>query len=263
MAIIDVHVHAFPDDLAARAIPQLEAGAGVAARLDGTVSALLRSMDRAGIARAVICSIATRPGQFQKILDWSLQVRSARLVPLPSVHPSHPEALAQVRAVKDAGLPGIKIHPYYQDFYLDDPRLAPFFACIEDCGLLVLCHTGFDIAFPRERRADPERILRVAARHPGLRLIATHLGAWEDWDEVERRLIGRPVLLETSFALGYAPPERVRRMLLDHPADCILFGSDSPWADQAEELERLRALGLPPEREAALLGGNAARLLGP
>jgi len=59
--IIDFHTHAFPDELAARAIPFLEEEGNVKAWLDGTAADLLRSMDRAGIERSVICSIATRP----------------------------------------------------------------------------------------------------------------------------------------------------------------------------------------------------------
>jgi hypothetical protein len=89
-AVFDVHTHAFPDKLAASAIPKLEA-AGVwlspKATFDGTVSGLLGSMDRAGIRRAIICSVATRPEQTTRITDWSLSVASDRIVPFASVHP--------------------------------------------------------------------------------------------------------------------------------------------------------------------------------
>ena len=66
--IIDFHAHAFPDAIAARAISHLEHGGGIKAFLDGTVSALLGSMDRAGIGTSVLCSIATKPEQFDSIL---------------------------------------------------------------------------------------------------------------------------------------------------------------------------------------------------
>ena len=88
MQIIDFHTHAFPDDLAARAVSALEKGAGVPAMLDGKVSSLLKSMDRAGIERSMVCSIATKPAQFQKILDWSKAVRSSRIIPFPSIRPA-------------------------------------------------------------------------------------------------------------------------------------------------------------------------------
>jgi hypothetical protein len=67
--ITDFHTHAFPDALATRAIRALEAETDrVKARLDGRISSLLRSMDYAGIRRSVICSIATKPEQFDSIL---------------------------------------------------------------------------------------------------------------------------------------------------------------------------------------------------
>lgn len=262
MPVIDFHTHAFPDELAARAVPLLARRAGVPALLDGRVASLLASMDQAGIERSVICSIATRPGQFRKILEWSKTVRSARLVLFPSIHPADPGAREHIRMIQAEGFLGVKLHPYYQDFYLDEPRLDPIYACLRDCGLLLLCHTGFDAAFARERRADPERISKVVARFPGLQFIATHLGAWEDWAEVERWLIGKPVVLETSFALASCGAAVARRLLLAHPADCIMFGSDSPWADQTAEIARVKALALPAERQRKLFYDNARRLLG-
>ena len=262
MQIIDFHAHAFPDELAARAVAQIAGKAGVPAFLDGKVSSLLRSMDQAGIERSLICSIATKPAQFRKILDWSGSVRSSRLVLFPSVHPADPEAREHIRMIRAEGFLGIKLHPYYQDFYLDEPRMDPIYECIRECGLMVSCHTGFDIAFPRERRADPERIGKVVAKFPGLKFIATHLGAWEDWAEVERWLIGRPVILETSLSISYCGAACARRLLMAHPSDCILFGTDSPWAGQADEIERVKALALPVDRQQKLFYDNARRLLG-
>ncbi|MDP2989644.1 MAG: amidohydrolase family protein [Kiritimatiellota bacterium] len=262
MPIIDFHTHAFPDELAERAVPLIAKQADVPAFLDGKVSSLLKSMDQAGIERSVVCSIATRPVQFRKIMDWSMKVRSNRLVLFPSVHPAAPDVLAQIRMIHAEGFLGIKIHPYYQEFYLDEPRMEPIYECMRECGLMVFCHTGFDIAFPRERRADPARIWKVVAKFPGLKFVATHLGAWEDWDEVERWLIGKPVMLETSFAVSCCGAEMARRLLMAHPSDCILFGTDSPWAGQAEEIERVKALALPHDREQKLFYDNARRLLG-
>jgi predicted TIM-barrel fold metal-dependent hydrolase len=167
----------------------------------------------------------------------------------------------RVRAVRDAGLPGIKLHPYYQDFDLADESMFALYAALEEQGLLVVCHTGFDLAFERIRRADPKRILTVLERFPKLRLVTTHLGAWEDWDEAYTHLIGKPIYLETSFAISYLGRDKARRILLEHPPDRLLFGSDSPWAGQRESMDELRALGLPAALERQLFRDNARRLL--
>ena len=259
--IIDFHAHAFPDSLADRAIAHLEKEGTAKAFLDGRVSSLLASMDSAGIGRAVVCSIATKPDQFAPILNWSRQIASARIVPLPSVHPKGPDPVGKARLVAQAGLPGIKLHPYYQDFELDDPALFHFFRVLEQMGLLVVCHTGFDFAFPRDRKADPVRIVRLLDKFPNLRFVATHIGAWEDWDEVERHLLGKPIYMEISMSLEQLGLTRGRELLAAHPADRILFGSDSPWTSQSETLRLARALDLDPERERLLLGENARALL--
>lgn len=260
--ITDFHTHAFADALAPRAIHALEAEAvGIKARLDGRVSSLLDSMDCAGIRRSVLCSIATRPEQFDPILAWSSQIASDRLIPFPSVHPRDPLAIERIRRIRAAGFLGVKLHPYYQDFFLDEDAAFPLYEEIAAQRLILICHTGFDIAFPRVRRCDPARIAAVIKMFPAMRFVATHLGAWKDWDEVRRHLLGLPILMDIAFALESLPPDEARKLLMSHPAEYLLFGTDSPWQDQREALARVRAVGLDAERERAMLETNADRLL--
>src|SRR5512139_3762948 len=101
--VVDVHTHAFPDALAARAVAHLERRANVRAALDGTAGALAASMDRAGIALSVVCSVATGPAQFEPILRWCAAIASPRLVPFPSVHPGARDPVDEVRRVAAAG----------------------------------------------------------------------------------------------------------------------------------------------------------------
>jgi hypothetical protein len=92
-------------------------------------------------------------------------------------------------------------------------------------------------------------------------MIAAHLGAWQDWDEVERHLLGRDVYFDISCSFDFMDAPQAERILRGHRPDRLLFGSDSPWIDQAKTLAQLRAFQLTPEREARLLGQNAAALL--
>ena len=80
------------------------------------------------------------------------------------------------------------MHPYYQDYFLNEERLTPFYRALSDTGLLLVVHCGYDIAFPHIRCADPAQILQLHRDFPDLRLIATHFGGWELWDEVEEML---------------------------------------------------------------------------
>jgi len=259
--IIDFHTHAFPDAVAAKAIPTLEKVGNITAYTAGTVDALLESMDRAGIEKSVICSIATRPEQFKAILTWSHKVKSSRIIPLPSIHPNDPDCVKHVYRIQEEGFAGIKMHPYYQDYFLADDKLSPFYDAVSDSGLLLVAHCGFDIGFPRTRCADPAQIIQLISNFPKLRFVATHFGGWQLWDEVEEMLIGKEIFMEISFALKYLSKEQITRMLNNHPREYLLFGSDSPWDDQSANLQALADLSLDAELFTAITETNAQKLL--
>lgn len=259
--IIDFHTHAFPDTIAAKAIPSLEKVGNIKAHTTGTIHSLLASMDLAGIDRSIICSIATKPEQFEAILNWSRQISNERLIPLPSIHPDDPHCVEHVYTVKHEGFIGIKMHPYYQSYSLNEERLNPLYEALSDTGLMLVIHCGYDIAYPRVRCADPAGVLDLHNRYPKLRLISTHFGGWDIWDEVEEILIGKEIYMEISFALHYLKEKQIVRMLNNHPPEYLLFGSDSPWVDQTECITKLKALSLSNELLVGILGKNAIRLL--
>jgi hypothetical protein len=260
--IIDFHTHAFPDELADQTVPKLCAFAKVTATLDGKVSSLIREMDRLGIEAAVVLTIATRASQFESILSWCESVSSNRLHPFASVHPHDPRAVEKVDQVHEAGLKGIKLHPYYQDFVFNDTRMFPLYERIEEHGLILLAHTGFDLGYPYERVADPPKIVDVVRSFPTLKLVTTHMGGWQDWDSVEKHLLGKPVYMGISYSFPFIGRRRARHFLCAHPPEYILFGSDSPWGSQEKTMEDLLALELGEELNRRICFENAARLLG-
>ncbi len=265
MGAIDVHTHAFPDDLAARAIRKLEAECPWTAVGGGTIAALLESMDAADIDISCVCMIATKPDQVKSIFRWCKEIRSDRIEPMPSLHPDTPRPDRWTAKFVDAGLAGIKLHPMYQGFAADERRLDAIYAAAAEAGLIVQVHCGRDIAFPPDDdRAAPQRFRRVIGRHPKLKLVCTHMGGWQMWDEVEKHLVGADVLFETSFSIGDrgTGPERIANMIQRHGPERVMLGSDWPWRTQQEEADNVRRLPLPKHVIRRILHGNAARLLG-
>lgn len=260
--IIDIHTHAFPDALADRAMKTLAGEVeGIEYYLDGRVSSLLDSMNRAGIDISVVSSIATRPTQFEPILNWSQSIQSDRIISFPSVHPGDPDAIEHIRQIKASGFAGLKMHPYYQDFTLDDPELTDLFREIANQKLLLLMHTGFDIAFEYIDRAGPQRILNLLDQVPDLKLIITHMGGWQQWEDVTKLIIGKKIFLDISYSFDFLGHDQIREMILSHPEDYVLFGTDSPWADQSRDIEKVKQLNLPADNLEKLLGKNAEQLL--
>ena len=263
MSIIDAHTHAFPNDIAARAMAKLQGEGDIPAYGDGTVRGLLKSMDAADIDVSVVCAIATKPAQAEGILKWCQKIHSDRIEPLASVHPDDPEAARWIERIAEAGLAGIKLHPMYQEFAADDPRADAIYAAASENSLIVACHCGLDLCYPPDDdRASPVRFAEVIRKHPDLRLLCTHMGGWRSWDFVENYLLGKNVWLETSFSLDELGPQRAVGMMRRHGAGKIMFGSDWPWKDQADTAKILRALPLTEKEFGGILFSNASAMLG-
>ncbi|MGE5528424.1 MAG: amidohydrolase family protein [Patescibacteria group bacterium] len=260
--ILDFHVHCFPDDLARRAVPAMAARAGIGTALDGTLGALAASMDRAGIDIAVVQPIATRPGQERSVNGWAVSIRSARILAFGSIHPATPDWRGEIARLKDLGLLGVKFHPDYQDFFVDDPAVFPLYEALCEAGLAILFHAGVDLGLPEPCHCTPARLRRAIDAFPGGRFIAAHLGGYLLWKEAREHLVGRPLYLDTSYCFHKLGAEDMREIILAHGTDRILFGSDSPWGDQGEAVAQIRGLGLAAADEEAILAGNAGRMLG-
>jgi predicted TIM-barrel fold metal-dependent hydrolase len=95
-----------------------------------------------------------------------------------------------------------------------------------------------------------------------MKFMASHLGAWYDYEEVRRWFFGRPIYMEMSWSFRYLPAADIKDIIEKHGPRYVFFGSDSPWVAQEETLADLRALGFSPEIEALLEGGNAQHFFG-
>jgi hypothetical protein len=270
--VIDVHTHTFPDAMAERVLQKLTGKCRVPITpvADGTVSGLLAQMRAENVDYAVVCPIATKPSQFDVILSEAVALRDGgygelaarHLIPFGSVHPADEARFNHLARLAEAGIRGIKLHPYYQEFILDAPDMLEVFRCCRDLGLVVQCHCGFDVGFPRDPLCGPERVARLIGEVPGLRFIAAHLGGWRQWGGSAEQLLGKDVWLDTAIlAPDFENPE-AQRILREHPADRLLFATDWPWIGFSEGLRYVRGAGLEPRQERAVLGDNAAALLG-
>jgi predicted TIM-barrel fold metal-dependent hydrolase len=262
--IIDFHTHCFPEALAAKALPLLAKAAGIPAVSDGTLAALETSMAESGVDFSVMLQIAVKPSQNKTVNNWAIErlSRNPKIIPFGSVHPLSEDWREELERLAAAGVKGVKFHPEYQQVFVDDPVMLPIYGKIAELGLIVSFHAGFDIGVPPPVHSTPERFAAVLDKLPRGRTVLAHFGGWKLWDEVESLLAGSHLFLDTSFCGRYAPKDRLRALIAKHGADKILMGSDSPWATQAEAIADIRALGLSPADESAILGGNAARLLG-
>lgn len=260
--IIDVHTHIFPDDLAERALKQLTGRSGKTAFLDGTATGLRASMRRHGIALSVTMPVSTRPRQTESINNFVTTARQPDLLHFGTLHPEYENPDAEIERLARGGIKGIKFHPDYQSFFVDEERLFPIYRSMARAGLIAFFHAGVDLGLPPPVHCPPDRLARVLDRVPNLTVVAAHFGGFKMWDDVDRHLIGKPVWLETSFTLSWLPAAEFVRMARRHGIERVMFGTDSPWADQGAEIALMEKTGLTDAELAAVFHDNAARLLG-
>jgi hypothetical protein len=261
--IIDFHTHIYPEPSASKTLSAVQTRAGISCFSDGTRQGLLESIDRAGIDLSVVCSVATKPEMAEPTHQWLASIRNRRIMPFATMHPDRLAVFEGAQDLKKRGFKGFKVHPDYQGFFVDEKRVYPFYEAAQDEGMIILFHTGLDRGLPDPIHSTPERLARVRRDFPSLRMVAAHMGGEAVFDETEKHLLGSDIYMDTSFVLRVMPPDVLQRFIKNHPAERILFGSDSPWTDQSEELHFLMSLPyLSSEEKAKIAGRNAARLLG-
>ncbi len=270
---IDFHTHVFPDKIAATVVAALKEKTRepLKAAGDGTVLQLTDQMDKAGIDRAVLCPIATKPEQFDSIIRFSTAIQERRmeipkyqrLIPFASVHPDHPELFKQLEKIAQSGLKGIKLHPYYQNFDLDERRILDLLRCCRDLNLIILCHCGLDIGFPPAEICTPFKVLKIYERIEGIKFVAAHMGGWRMWKDVIKYLAGQPVYMDTAVLEADLETGEVQRILHSHPAEYLLLASDWPWCRLNRAADLIRDSKLDKKRKTRILGGNAVHLLQP
>jgi len=143
--IIDFHTHIFPDSLAERAIKVVKENSPVSRNYtDGTASGLIDSMVSSGISRSVLLPIATKVTQVRQINQSALDFKNQCFIPFGTLHPDDPDFEKEITFLVENGIKGIKLHPEYQTFYIDDRRYYPIYEALEASGLVTLFHAGRD-----------------------------------------------------------------------------------------------------------------------
>ncbi len=264
--MIDFHTHIFPDSVAPRALESLKAGVlrvegkQAQAFTDGTLAGLEASMKKNGVDVSVVLPIATKPTQTPSINRFAQALQSERVISFYSLHPAQEDWEAVLEEIAAWGGKGVKLHPEFQDAFVDGPEMIRILQKAAQLNLLVVLHSGRDIGMPPPVHCTPERLARAMDAAPGCRIVAAHMGGWRMWDEVERWLMGRDIWLDTAFVADELSREQYLRIIRSHGK--ILFGSDSPWEEPRHTLAGLRSLGLTAAEMQRITHDNAAELLG-
>lgn len=261
--VIDFHTHAFPDKIALRALNSLaEKANGLTYYTDGTIADTDEKMKTWGVDKRVMLSIATNAKQQHNVNSFAIENNNEHIIAFGSVHPDAPDALDELDRIKEAGLPGVKFHPEYQQFFIDDPKMFPFYDKCRALGLIMSFHAGRDLGFPDTLMAPPQRSRHMLDNFPGAKVVLAHMGGAMLEDDVLEYIAGTDCYLDTSFSIYGLPKKAAAAIIEKHGADRILFGSDCPWERPCDSFDYVDSLPLTPEHKDWIYGQNALRLLG-
>ena len=104
-------------------------------------------------------------------------------------------------------------------------------------------------------------IATILQRFPRLQLICAHMGGYTEWDEAREYLQHENVMVDCSSSYFVLGNTGLLSSIRFFGADRVLFGSDFPMWDPAEELRAVRALGLTEKELEKVLHRNAELLL--
>ena len=261
MRVADVHVHIYPDKIAAKASQSVGDFYHVPmAENVGSVGRLMERIDATDIERCVVHSVAVRPGTVSSINDFIARTcqENPQLVGFMTLHQDTPDMEAEIERACAMGLKGIKLHPDTQGVNMDDERLMAAYAVAERRGLPMILHCGdyrYDFSHPR-------RLRRILHEFPNLVVNAAHFGGWSIYDLALEFLEHERCFLDVSSSMRYLGPRRTRELVEAYGYDRVMFGSDFPMWTPGDELDVFRSLGLGEAALERMCWHNAERFLG-
>jgi predicted TIM-barrel fold metal-dependent hydrolase len=212
---------------------------------------LIAALDEAGIERAIVCPPRAR-GHGYDVENARANALAAerpdRLVAFARVDPLAPGAASHVEQAR-----GIFLHPWEDAFRITDPAVD----AIVD-GLPVIVATGYPFV------SEALQVAELARRHPETTFVATNGGQINisglGQEDAFLALEACPNLfVQTS---GVYREDFLEGVVERFGAERLLYASGFPQFDPRLELLRVRwAPKLGDEAQAAILGGNATRLL--
>ncbi len=230
---------------------------------------LVQAYERSGIAQAWVSSL---DGLLHKdissvnarLVEECRRSGTGRLVPFGSINPTLPDWPEDLRRCDEVHhMPGIRLHPHYHGYGLDDERVKRLFAEAERRRLIVQIALKMEderTQHPQMRvpTVDVAPLQPLLAHHPGLPVVL--LNALRDLrGEVPGRLAeSGSVYFDIGMLEGVGG---VARLLENVPLERVLLGTHAPLFVIESALLKLRESELGEFRTRAVSRSNAERLL--
>jgi uncharacterized protein len=188
------------------------------------------------------------------------------LVPFGCVNPKLPAWQEDVRRCHEVHrMPGIRLHPNYHGYKLDDPAFAELISAAAKRGLLV--QIALSMEDPRTQflqmqvpPVDPTPLADLLPRFPKLRLVLLNAGysGGSRTPHVGKIREAGNVWFDIAMNEGVGG---LARLIAKTSPSRLVFGSHYPFFYFESALLKVRSAGLPRDEELAITEGNARALL--
>ena len=266
--LIDFHTHIFPDKIAEKTINFLAQQASCRPYTDGTEQGLINHMAESGADICVNLPVLTNPKQFDGVLAFAEALNEKylnadkRIISFAGMHPDCDDVKGKMKTIREHGINGIKIHPDYQQTFIDDDRYYEILKAAKDNDLIVVTHAGVDDGYKNEPvKCPPELTAKVLRKINYNKIVLGHYGGHKQWQKVLELLCDFDVYFDTAFTFYKIEEELFKKILFKHGVDKILFATDSPWSSIKTDKERLLSFGLSKEINDKIFYQNALKLL--
>lgn len=261
MEIINAHAHIYPEKIAAKATDTIGEFYDIKMEMPaGTAERLLEDGRRAGVTGYVVHSVATTAHQVRSINDFIKRECDAHpeFIGFITLHQdlSEEEVEREVEMAIANNMRGVKLHPDFQKFNIDDEVAEKFYRAVGS-RLPILFHVGDD----RYDYSNPHRLVKMAKKYPEVNFIAAHFGGYRCWADSEIYLGLDNVYFDTCSSLPFISTERAKELIDMHGADRFFFATDFPMWDTVAELERFNKIPLADEEREMIFSKNIKKLL--
>lgn len=236
---IDVHAHAFHPKIAHKVLEQLESHYSIPPVGTGKTDDLKTRLDAAALDKSVVLTAATSPDQVIPANNWSIELSDdPRFIPFGTVHPNFDRNEAELDRLAAHGIKGLKLHPDFQGYRMDDTSLFELMEMMND-RFICMFHVG-DTLPPDENPSCPKKLAALKQAFPNTTMIAAHMGGYLHWEYALEHLAGLDVFVDSSSVTNFVDDALLTRLFDAYGPDRILFGSDYPLFDAATEIEQLK-----------------------
>lgn len=243
MIIHDAHTHIFPEKIAAKASKSIGDFYGVKnMQCSATVDNLLKNSSEVHIGYKLVCSSAVTKEQVDAINSFIISEckKNPTLIGFAALHPETLNYEEVMDHCIENNLKGIKFHPDFQRFNIDDPNVYSIYRAAARREIPILFHMGDS----RYDFSSPIRLKKVLHDIPELKVIAAHFGGYMRWDSAYDLPKCENLYFDTSSSIGIMDNDMIYKFIEKFGDDKFMFGTDFPMWKASTEVEKFLGLGL-------------------